>query len=200
MNMDDNNNLTENPIIETLKKIKIGSRADVYEGRAQQTVGGLTKNDIICKIMGKKKLYISQKVSNRMKEVMTEMIKRKTKHATQSILKKSNLTNSIIPNQPENTSPNITNNNTSDKIDLTDSTQSSPPIKLNKKTVKFALNYNIVKNFTYDELNGINLEQLRREMNEENNETESSSITPKEFTIETLDDCQLNEDLNNKIN
>lgn len=48
----------------------IGSRADVYNGRADRTSGGLTKSDIICKEIGGKILYISQKVSNHMKEVI----------------------------------------------------------------------------------------------------------------------------------
>ena len=52
--------------------VKIGSRADVYEGRADKTTGGLTKADIICKVMGGKKLYISQKISNRMKNKFTK--------------------------------------------------------------------------------------------------------------------------------
>ena len=132
----------------------IGSRADVYEGRADRTTGGLTKADIICRIMAGKKLYISQRVSTRMREVM----KAKTK---KPIIK------SIIP--------------TSDSSEKT------------KKNVRFNLEQNEIKQFRYDELDGQDIEQLQREMEEEDDQ---SSSEPREFTIQELDDKQLDSDIN----
>ena len=133
----------------------IGSRADVYEGRADRTAGGLTKADIICRVMAGKKLYISQRVSNRMREVM----KAKTK---KPILKP-------LP------APN------------------TEPAEKTKKNVCFNLEQNTIKQFRYEELDGQDIEQLQREMEEED---EQAASTPREFTIQELDDNQLDADMN----
>ena len=142
----------------------IGSRADVYEGRADRTAGGLTKSDIICKVMAGKKLYISQKVSNRMRDLM----KNKTR---KPIIKSSN----------ENASSSSSNNNNQNEK--------------TKKAVKFNLEANEIKQFRYEELDGQDIEQLQKEMEEEDEET--SSEQPREFTIQEIDDKQLDKDLNN---
>ena len=132
----------------------IGSRADVYEGRADRTAGGLTKADIICRVMAGKKLYISQRVSNRMREMM----KAKTK-----------------------------------KPILKPPTQTSSSDEKTKKNVRFNLEQNEIKQFRYDELDGQDIKQLQREMEEED---EQSARTPREFTIQELDDNQLDDDIN----
>ena len=69
----------------------IGSRADVYEGRADRTAGGLTKADIICRIMAGKKLYISQRVSTRMREVMKAKTKKPIIKSINSYISKTKL-------------------------------------------------------------------------------------------------------------
>ena len=138
----------------------IGSRADVYEGRADRTAGGLTKADIICRVMAGKKLYISQRVSTRMREVMKTRVKK-------PILK------TLFPTLTENSN---------DKT---------------KKNVRFNLEQNEIKQFRYDELDGQDIEQLQREMEEEDNEHDDTDSTkqPREFTIQELDDNQLDADI-----
>ena len=138
----------------------IGSRADVYEGRADRTAGGLTKADIICRVMAGKKLYISQRVSNRMREVMKTRVKK-------PILK------TLFPTLSDNSN---------DKT---------------KKNVRFNLEQNEIKQFRYEELDGQDIEQLQREMEEEDEEQNNNDSTkqPHEFTIQELDDNQLDADI-----
>ena len=139
----------------------IGSRADVYEGRAERTAGGLTKSDIICRVMAGKKLYISQRVSTRMREMM----KAKTK---KPIIKSS----------------------------LPPSSDTNQSVEKTRKNVRFNLEQNEIKQFQYEELDGQDIEQLQREMEEEE---ETTTSTPREFTIQELDDKQLDADLNKLI-
>ena len=134
---------------------KIGTREEVFKGLAERTSGGLTKNDIICKTIGGKTLYISSKKSKNMRELLK---KTKTNHATYN----QDKLNSNLP--------------------------------LTKKNVSFSLTHNKVVSYSYDELAGINLDQLRKEMEQEENESE-----PKEFTIETLNDNELDNELNDLI-
>ena len=47
---------------------RIGTREEVYKGQSTKTAGGLTKNDIIEKSNGSRTIYISKKVSEKMKE------------------------------------------------------------------------------------------------------------------------------------
>lgn len=132
---------------------KIGSREEVFKGLADRTSGGLTKNDIICKTIGGKTLYISSKKSKIMKDIL-----KKTK-----------------------TNPKIHQDN-----------HNTP---LTKKNISFSLNQNKVVSYNYEELAGINLDQLRKEMEQEENESQEN----KEFTIETIDDSELDNDLNNLV-
>ena len=46
---------------------KIGSREEVYKGLAIQTSGGLRKENIICKTIRKKEVYVSKRLSELMK-------------------------------------------------------------------------------------------------------------------------------------
>ena len=50
------------------KTKKIGTREEVYNGIALRTAGGLQKNDIIEKKIGNRIIYISKKLSDKMKE------------------------------------------------------------------------------------------------------------------------------------
>ena len=47
---------------------KIGTRQEVYRGLAIRTAGGLSKNDIIEKQFGTRTLYISTKLSDKMRD------------------------------------------------------------------------------------------------------------------------------------
>ena len=53
--------------MEVNKNKKVGTREEVYKGIAQRTAGGLNKNDIIEKVFGTKTIYISRKLSEKMK-------------------------------------------------------------------------------------------------------------------------------------
>ena len=56
----------ENPDQNKIKKI--GTRQEVYKGVANRTAGGLSKNDIIEKQFGTRTLYISRKLSDKMRD------------------------------------------------------------------------------------------------------------------------------------
>ena len=49
------------------KAKKVGTREEVFKGLAERTAGSLKKDDIIEKSIGNHKIYISKKLSDRMK-------------------------------------------------------------------------------------------------------------------------------------
>ena len=55
-------------VMDNIKIKTVGTREEVYKGIAQRTAGSLKKDDIIEKVFGNRTLYISKKISNKMKE------------------------------------------------------------------------------------------------------------------------------------
>lgn len=152
-------------------KKKIGSREEVYTGIALRTNGGLYKNDIIQKETNGKYSYVSKKLSELAKErdVFSNYRRRRTKA-------KLKVT--------------INNNNSNQEIQKIEK-----PTKLTKKNVSFSLSQNTYKSVYYPELEGVNLERLRRnnveDEEEEEEEDEEILHTPKDFKIENINDLNL---------
>ena len=54
--------------MDTSKIKKVGTREEVFKGTAMRTAGGLKIDDIIEKRIGNRIIYISKKLSDKMKE------------------------------------------------------------------------------------------------------------------------------------
>jgi len=159
----------------SVKIKKIGTREDVYKGMALRTAGGLTKDDIITKQFGNKIIYISKKLSDKMKTNF-------------------NLLRSTNPNHLKNKRTHCCN--------IQQNIQNKK--KHVSKTQKLSFNNdNVIKTIYYPELNGVNLNELKQELAkeeaiEDNNSTEqiyddngSKISTNKDFIIQKFKDFEI---------
>ena len=166
-------------------KKKLGTREEVYLGIALKTKGGLFKKDIIQKNINGKFSYISKKLSEIAKErnVFSNYRKRKTKGKMDS-----STINNTVSNCVSNSVSNNQNRNTSNI---------SQANKLTKKNVSFKLNQNTYKSIYYPELKGVNLERLRRNNLEDEEDEDYDDLedeiqhTPKNFEIEDISQLNL---------
>jgi hypothetical protein len=171
---------------------RLGTREEVFKGLASRTAGGLKKDDIIAKEFGHRTLYISKRLSDRMRENFQHA------HSFRKRIRKtlvaSNNTSSLESN---NTSTNNTStNNTSTNNTSTNNTSTNNTPTNNKSTnnannanikimnsnthtnsvkaphgktqkLSFKVHDNPVKNVYYKELNGLNLQKLKEELKQE---------------------------------
>jgi hypothetical protein len=163
----------------------IGTREEVYKDIATRTAGGLHKNDIIEKKIGNKIMYISKKLSEKMKENITIL---RTKNPM--FLKK------------KQTTVNITTNTNTNPIESTNSIKTPQNIVLenkkknNTKTQKlrFNISNNSIKNVYYPDLQGVNINDLKEELkNEEAEEDLGIKKKSNTFKIEELPDININD-------
>ena len=172
----------ENKVDNKLKKV--GTREEVYNNLASRTAGNLTKNDIIEKTIGSRKIYISKKLSEKMinNPIFLKRVHKRTLIAT--------------PNQaptqstPTQSTPNHIKKQTSTKT----------------QKLSFKIGENAVKTIYYPELNGVNLKKLKEELLKEEAEEDLGIVIPKknvsssgassnagEFIIEELPEIDMNE-------
>ena len=172
----------ENKVDNKLKKV--GTREEVYNNLASRTAGNLTKNDIIEKTIGSRKIYISKKLSEKMinNPIFLKKVHKRTLIAT--------------PNQaptqstPTQSTPNHIKKQTSTKT----------------QKLSFKIGENAVKTIYYPELNGVNLKKLKEELLKEEAEEDLGIVIPKknvsssgassnagEFIIEELPEININE-------
>ena len=172
----------ENKVDNKLKKV--GTREEVYNNLASRTAGNLTKNDIIEKPIGSRKIYISKKLSEKMinNPIFLKRVHKRTLIAT--------------PNQaptqstPTQSTPNHIKKQTSTKT----------------QKLSFKIGENAVKTIYYPELNGVNLKKLKEELLKEEAEEDLGIVIPKknisssgassnagEFIIEELPEIDINE-------
>ena len=160
---------------------KVGTREEVYNCLASRTAGNLTKNDIIEKIIGSRKIYISKKLSEKMinNPIFSKRIQKKTLVATPN----QSTTNQGIPNQ----------------IKKHNSTKT--------QKLSFKIGENAVKTIYYPELSGVNLKKLKEELLKEEAEEDLGIVIPKkissssgasgasasEFIIEELPEIDMND-------
>ena len=156
---------------------KTGTREEVYNGLAFRTAGGLKREDIIEKIFGNRKIYISKKLSDKMKANFN-IIRSTNPNHFKRVPKKT----MVAPqtNQPDQTSQT--------------SQTSQPPNKkhLGGKTQKisFKIKENTQKTVYYPELHGMDLQELKAELARE--EAEEDLGRPKqEFSIEDMPDIDI---------
>jgi hypothetical protein len=166
---------------------KVGTRENVYKGLAVRTAGGLKKDDIIAKQFGTRTLYISKKLSERMRENFNIIRSNNPTHFKRKIKKtlvvcptENNLENNFIESK-------IINNKHQDILEQ----KKKQHVKTQK--LSFKINDNTVKNVYYKELKGMDLQELKSELAREEEEEDlgQSPIENKEFSIEEMPDIDL---------
>ena len=125
---------------------KTGSREEVYKSIASHTAGGLYKNDIIEKQHNGKTIYISKKISEKMKEQINII-----REHNPNFFKKQKKTFSV---------PKIIKNKNNSKT----------------QKLSFQINNNEVKNIYYPELKGINIKELKEELLREEAEEDEAHL------------------------
>ena len=100
--------------MDTSKNKKYGTREDVYKCIATHTAGGLTKNDIIEKKNGQHTIYISKKLSDKMKASFNIIRTLNPNHLTRIKKTMVSINNNDI--KTNNTNTNTTNTNTNTNI------------------------------------------------------------------------------------
>jgi len=192
---------------------KFGTREEVYKGVALQTAGGLYKQDIIEKIFGSKTIYISKKLSDKMKlnfniirENNPNHFKRKPKKTLcvqqDSGKPESNPQTSVLHTQQQQQQQPQQQQQQQQQQQPPQQQQNRQQKKKNihSKTQKISFNVidNKVKSVFYPELQGQNLTKLKEELiNEENEEDNGIDI---EIDAECIFDANENVNVNNNNN
>ena len=193
--MDTNTVNTNTVNTNTVKKI--GTREEVYKSVASRTAGGLTKNDIIEKNFNGKLIYISKKISDKMRAQMTALqghtqtIQQNTQSNTNTQTNTNTLTlqqlqeynknKKILKKNKKTLAALKTNNttNTNTNTNTTITTNNKNLINKHKsKTQKlsFQVNNNEVKNVYYPELKGLDLKELKADLLREEQEEDFPSL------------------------
>ena len=163
---------------------RIGTREEVFKGLAARTAGGLTKADIIAKQFGTRILYISKRLSDRMRENFQNTNNNFRKRVRKTL---------------------VATNNTPAPQQLMQDTMTKPVsmgsgVKAHHaKTLKFKVSDNTVRNVYYKELQGQNLQKLKEELKKEEAEEDMGlpavreSNSSGEFKIEDVPELSLDD-------
>ena len=197
--------------MDTSTKIKkVGTREEVFKGFASRTAGGLKKDDIIEKKFGSRTLYISKKLSEKMKENITIL-----RAHNPNIFKKLKKTMGVATDVSGVKLNEQSVQQPTQNIQVTQATTQSvvqnatQPIVQNIRKVKrnpaktqklsFKVKDNSVKNVYYPELQGVNLKELKAELLQEEAEEDLGIQVPKqskekcEFKIEEMPDFNIDD-------
>jgi len=175
---------------------KTGTREEVYKGLAMRTAGGLKRDDIIPKQFGSRVLYISKRLSDRMRANFNIIRASNPNHFKRQIKKTQCASNQSNSSK----SPNVNNLDTdTSQIDIKTDTRNEAKKKQNSKTMKlaFKIDENVEKNIYYKELKGMDIKELKDELKREEAEedlgvTQSYNNQPKKtFSIETMPDIDI---------
>jgi hypothetical protein len=179
---------------------RVGTREDVYKGLATRTAGGLKRDDIIPKQFGTKTLYISKKLSDRMRENFNVIRSNNPNYFKRQAKKTmvASQSQSIQENQAIQSSQFSQSSKPNEKVD---GIEKRKMIKPHGKTQKlsFKIHDNTVKNVYYKELKGMDIQELKEELKREESEEdlglnteENKSREPRrEFSIEEMPDISL---------
>jgi hypothetical protein len=190
---------------------KVGTREEVYKGIALRTAGGLKKDDIIEKKFGSRILYISKKLSEKMKENITILRTHNPnlfKKAKKTMGTTTEITSETIihPIQQPIQQQSIQQQPIQQQSIQQQSIQ-QPNIKKVKKNapktlkLSFKVKDNSVKNVYYPELQGMNLKELKEELLQEEAAEDLGTQLPSqtqgrekgEFKIEEMPDFNMND-------
>ena len=169
---------------------KVGTREEVFKGLAERTAGGLKKDDIIEKKIGNRIMYISKKLSDKMKENVN-ILRTHNPNFFKRIQKKTIVNTNDIQT---NTTPNATQNVTPPIISILKKKQSTGTHAKTQK-LSFKVNDNSVKTVFYPELKGINLKELKEEILREEAEEDLGIKLPQKkldaFSIDEMPDIDI---------
>jgi len=175
---------------------KIGTREEVYKGLASRTAGGLCNSDIIEKNFNGKLIYISKKISEKMKIQMTAYNQANQANNLQCMQQNTIPINTQTNTQstPQTNTQNTTQNTTQNSTQNTNKNKNKKIAKKNKKTLavvnknttnllnknksktqklSFQINKNEIKNIYYPELDGIDIKELKEELLREEQEEDN---------------------------
>ena len=190
-----------------ISKIRtVGTREEVYKGLASRTAGNLQKNDIIEKKIGNRVLYISKKISDKMKANIS-IFRSNNPNFLKYIQKKTMVVNNLEDNQNINNqiankndiNKNDTNKNDTNKNDINKKDLNRKKIKIIKtQKLMFKEKDNSFKTIYYPELQGMNLEKIKEELRQEEAEEDFGTIIPKQnvntsFIIEEFPEISSND-------
>lgn len=187
---------------------KIGTREEVYKGLAARTAGGLKRDDIIPKQFGTKTLYISKRLSDRMRENFNVIrannpnyFKRQAKKTMVASASSSHSQVVNLSSQENSSSRPSESSRPNEKNDKNDNIERRKNIKPHGKTQKlsFKIHDNTVKNVYYKELQGMDIQELKEELKREEAEEDlgldvehdQSREPRREFSIEEMPDISL---------
>ena len=180
-----------------INKMKtVGTREEVYKGLASRTAGNLQKNDIIEKKIGNRILYISKKISDKMKANI-HIFRSNNPNFLKSIQKKTMVFNTIELNDKQNATNNVSNVSNVSNITNQDSNKKKCKIIKTQKLC-FKEKDNSIKSIYYPELQGMNLNKIKEELRQEEEEEDFGTIIPKQnvntsFIIEEFPDITNND-------
>ena len=180
---------------------RVGTREDVYKGFAIRTAGGLKREDIIEKQFGARTLYISKKLSDKMRNNFNIIRENNPNYFKRNPKKTLVAPKSLENNQQTSTPQAITMTRTTSAMQSPPTMQSKDIIleqkrKVYPKTQKlsFRVKENTVRNVFYPELQGMNIKQLKEELAREEAEEDRGIQLPqpkKEFSIEEMPDIDI---------
>lgn len=179
---------------------KVGTREEVFKGLAARTAGGLKREDIIEKQFGTRTLYISKRLSDKMREnfkfIRTNnpnYLKRQAKRtmistAANTIQSGNQSSQNTQQPQPQPIQPQ--------PIQKQPQPQPIQPAKrIGGKTHKlaFKVRENTVKNVYYPELQGMNIQELKEELAKEEAEEDRGQPKPLAgaFAIQDMPDIDI---------
>ena len=142
----------------------IGTREEVYKGLFLKTAGGLVKDDIIEKRIGNRILYISKKLSDKMKTNPNLIrnpnhVKRIHKRTINNLTRLENKTHQLGSGNGGGNSSSIDHIMTASKV------QNTPTPKTQK--IHFTTTDNVSVNVYYPELKGQNIKRLQADLTAE---------------------------------
>lgn len=169
---------------------KVGTREEVFKGLAIRTAGGLNKNDIIEKQFGTRTMYISKRLSDKMRENFNIIRNNNPNHLRRQPKRTMTVRNQSEPatNTTQNT-PIQTTTQTLNQSAVKRNPNSNSNACVGGKTHKlsFKVKENTVKNVYYPELQGMNIQQLKEELAKEEAEEDRGLILantpPKKISI-----------------
>lgn len=178
---------------------KIGTRKEVYTGVALKTSGGMTRDDIIKSLNQKaKKIYLSKKISSRMKDNSPLVSYRKNKQSKkkEKNLEKLNVSDIRDMLMRERKLQRIKRRKLKSLKSQNDVKEDT---KNKSKKLSFALNKNKTKEYYCSNLNNENFSSYMNDMNDMNgyerdDEDDNYQSIRREFKIEEPPDIKL-EDL-----
>jgi len=180
--------------MDTSKIKKVGTREEVYKGIALRTAGGLKKDDIIEKKIGNRIIYISKKLSDKMKENVN-ILRTHNPNLLKKIQKKTIV--STIETQPNTQANTQTNTQANTQPNIQNIKQKQNKNILHAKTQKlsFKVKDNSVKTVFYPELQGLDLKELKEEILREEAEEDLGITLPKKsleaFSIDEMPDIDI---------